>query len=76
MFPCEKYLFWKSAFVEKVSILKKLLLYRSPCLKSSSFVDIFTSSFTKKVAVPTMQLFKEPAILKNWLLGRSFTLKK
>ena len=65
--------FPKCSSSEIVNAVQKYLLR-----KSSSSVDIFilNNFFAKKEAVPKSNYPKELLILKWWLLGKSFPLKK
>ena len=69
---CGILLFWKISFFQNDAMQKYLLR------KGSSSVDIFilNNSSAKMVVVLKSNQPEELPILKKWLLGRSFTLKK
>ena len=66
-------LFPKSNSSEKVDAAQKYLVRKST---SSENVFILNSFSTKGVLIPKSNYPKAPSILKKWLLGRSFPLKK
>ena len=66
-------LFPKCSFFGNVDVVQKYLPQKSSCS-----IDIFllNNSSAKKITLPKSNCPKELPILKKWLLGRSFTLKK
>ena len=64
------YLTEKLFFFENVALLKKLIL------RSSVDMFVLNNSAVKMAAVPKINCPEELPILKKWLLGRIFALKK